>query len=321
VRTARRTRIALLGLVAWVAGTALGTVSTGGSLALAQTSTPAIEIGRAHAGYVPTLNGSSPIFLLFLGSDARPGEPVAHERTDSIHIVAINPAKHRATIVGFPRDSWVPIPGHGTNKINSAMFYGGPQLAVQTVEQVSGIKIAYWALTSFTGFAKMINGIGGLTMDVPFAMHDSYSKADFEPGVQDLNGGQALAFARDRHSLPQGDFGRSEDQGRLMLAALTQFRRQFAKDPSRLLTYVASGLRNVSTSVPLDEVLSLAFTASGINPKHVTNVVLPGTIGTYGSQSIVQLTSQAKTMLADVKKDGILSKHNIPQSPNAQMLH
>lgn len=321
MRTARRTRIALLGLVAWVAGTALGTVSTGGSLALAQTTTPAIEIGRAHAGYVPTLNGSSPIFLLFLGSDARPGEPVAHERTDSIHIVAINPAKHRATIVGFPRDSWVPIPGHGTNKINSAMFYGGPQLAVQTVEQVSGIKIAYWALTSFTGFAKMINGIGGLTMDVPFAMHDSYSKADFEPGVQDLNGGQALAFARDRHSLPQGDFGRSEDQGRLMLASLTQFRRQFAKDPSRLLTYVASGLRNVSTSVPLDEVLSLAFTASGINPKHVTNVVLPGTIGTYGSQSIVQLTSQAKAMLADVKKDGILSKHNIPQSPNAQLLH
>jgi polyisoprenyl-teichoic acid--peptidoglycan teichoic acid transferase len=320
VSIARRARIAVLGLIAWVAGTALGTVSTGGSLALAQTSTPAIEIGRAHAGYVPTLNGTSPIFLLFLGSDARRGEPVAHERTDSIHIVAINPAKHRATIVGFPRDSWVPIPGHGTNKINSAMFYGGPQLAVQTVEQVSGIKVAYWALTSFTGFARMINGIGGLTVDVPFAMHDPYSKADFEPGVQQLNGAAALAFARDRHSLPDGDFGRSEDQGRLMLASLTQFRQQFAKDPSRLLTYVGSGLRNVATNVPLDEVLSLAFTASGINPKHVTNVVLPGTIGTYGSQSIVQLTSQAKTILADVKKDGILSKKNVPPSPNAALL-
>jgi LCP family protein required for cell wall assembly len=258
---------------------------------------------------------------LFLGSDARPGEPVAHERTDSIHIIAINPAKHRATIVGFPRDSWVPIPGHGSNKINSAMYYGGPELAVQTVEQVSGIKIAYWALTSFSGFARMINGIGGLTVDVPFAMHDSYSKADFEPGVQQLNGAAALAFARDRHSLPDGDFGRSEDQGRLMLASLTQFRRQFAKDPSRLLTYVASGLRNVSTNVPLDEVLSLAFTASGINPKHVTNVVLPGTIGTYGSQSIVNLTAQAKTILADVKKDGILSEKNVPPSPNAQLLH
>ena len=321
MRTAARARIAVLGLVAWVAGTALGTVSTGGSLALAQTSTPAIQIGRAHADYVPTLNGSSPIFLLFLGSDARPGEPVAHERTDSIHIIAINPAKHRATIVGFPRDSWVPIPGHGSNKINSAMYYGGPELAVQTVEQVSGIKIAYWALTSFSGFARMINGIGGLTVDVPFAMHDSYSKADFEPGVQQLTGGAALAFARDRHSLPDGDFGRSEDQGRLMLASLTQFRRQFAKDPSRLLTYVASGLRNVSTNVPLDEILSLAFTASGINPKHVTNVVLPGTIGTYGSQSIVNLTAQAKTILADVKKDGILSEKNVPPSPNAQLLH
>ena len=318
---ARRASIALAGLLAWTTGTVVGSIgATPLTTARAQTATPGIAIGRAHADYVPTLDGSSPIFILLLGSDARHGQPVNGERTDSIHILAINPAKHRATIVGFPRDSYVPIPDHGTNKINSAMFYGGPDLAVKTVEQLSGIKLGYWALTSFEGFTKMIDGIGGLTVDVPFAMHDTNSGADFEAGMQKLDGGQALAFARDRHSLPEGDFGRSEDQGRLMIASLTEFRKEFRKDPSQLLTWLGSGLRNMTTSVPLDELLSLAFTASTINPKHVTNIVLPGTTGTAGTQSIVNLTSQANAIFADLKKDGIVSKKNIPPSPNASLL-
>jgi polyisoprenyl-teichoic acid--peptidoglycan teichoic acid transferase len=319
--SARRASVALAGLLAWTAGTVVGSIgATPLTTAQAQTATPGITIGRAHADYVPTLDGTSPIFILLLGSDARHGQPVNGERTDSIHILAINPAKHRATIVGFPRDSYVPIPDHGTNKINSAMFYGGPDLAVKTVEQLSGIKLSYWALTSFEGFTKMIDGIGGLTVDVPFAMHDTNSHADFEPGAQKLNGSQALAFARDRHSLPEGDFGRSEDQGRLMIASLTEFRKEFRKDPSQVLTWLGSGLRNMTTSVPLDELLSLAFTASTINPKHVTNIVLPGTTGTAGTQSIVNLTSQAKTIFADLKNDGLVSKKNIPPSPNASLL-
>jgi LCP family protein required for cell wall assembly len=305
-------------LAAWAAGTALGSVSPGG-VASAQ-SAPAVEIGKAHADYVPVLDGSQPIFILLLGSDARPGEPVNGERTDSIHILAINPAKHKATILGFPRDSYIPIPGHGTNKINSAMTYGGPSLVVQTVEQLTGIKLSYWALTSFDGFAAMINSVGGLTVDVPFAMHDSYSSADFEPGVQELDGKQALAFARDRHSLPAGDFGRSENQGRLMIASLQQFRKQFGKDPSIVLHWLAGGLRNMQTDVPLDQLLSLAFTASAVNPKHVVNVVAPGSTGMAGSLSIVTLTSQAEAMFADLKNDGLLAKKNIPASPNHQLL-
>ena len=318
MRTRRRARLALAALVAWTAGTALGTLSTG-RVAGAQTS-PAVEIEPAHADFVPVLDGSEPIFILLLGSDARPGEPVEGERTDSIHILGINPAKHRASILGFPRDSYVSIPGHGANKINAAMTFGGPELVVDTVEHVTGIQLDFWALTSFKGFEGMINSIGGLTVDVPFAMHDSFSKADFEPGVQELDGGQALAFARDRHSLPQGDFGRSENQGRLMLASLAQFRKQFGKDPSVVLSWLAGGLRNMQTDVPLDQLLSLAMTASTINPKHVANVVAPGTIGTAGSMSIVNLTSEATAIYNDLKNDGLISKGNIPPSPNQQLI-
>lgn len=312
----RRYAVLSLALVAWIAGSVMGATSTQRPAA----ATPWLEIGQAHAGYVPTLDGTSPIFILFLGSDARPGEPVNGERTDSIHLVGINPAEHKASILGFPRDSWVEIPGHGTGKINSAMVYGGPELTVQTVEQLTGIKIDYWALTSFGGISAMIKGVGGLTMDVPFSMHDSYSQADFEPGVQQLTGKEVLAFSRDRHSLPAGDFGRSENQGRVFIATLRQFRMQFRKDPSRLFVYVGSGLSNVDTNVPLDQVLKLAFTASTINPKTVENMVVPGTNGMAGGTSIVNVSAAAQVIYDDLKDDGLVLRKNVPPSPNASLL-
>jgi anionic cell wall polymer biosynthesis LytR-Cps2A-Psr (LCP) family protein len=200
------------------------------------------------------------------------------------------------------------------------MVYGGPQLLVETVESLTGIKLDYWALTTFWGFQAMINSVGGLTVDVPFAMQDSASGSNFEPGVQKLRGKEALAFARDRHSLPAGDFGRSEDGGRLIIAALTQFRKEFAKDPSRLLTWIAGGFRNVQSEAPLDEVLALAFTSTLVNPKRVENIVAPGSTGMAGGISIVTLSSEAQTIFDDLKKDGLVSKRNIPPSPNASLL-
>lgn len=311
----RRRRILVASaLVAWTAGSVLGATGTPQPKAAAS---PWFQIGAAHAGYVPSLSGTEPVFILFIGSDARPGQPIAGERTDSIHLVGINPAKHKAAILGFPRDTYVDIPGHGANKINTAMFYGGPDLTIQTVEDLTGIKIAYWVLTSFEGITAMVNEIGGLKIDVPFAMHDSYSHADFEPGPQRMNGKSVLAFARDRHSLPEGDFGRSENQGLVFISALKQFRQEFRKNPSRLFEWVGAGLRNVQSSVPLDQVLALAFAASTIDPDTVQNMVVPGTTATTGGMSIVQLSPDAQRIFADMRKDGLVSKKRVPPSPNA----
>jgi LCP family protein required for cell wall assembly len=316
-RPRRSAALLALILVAWVLGTALGTVAP----ARRASASPFLQLEPARVGYVPTLDGTSPIFILFLGSDARPGEEITGQRSDSIHLVAINPALHKATIVGFPRDSWVPIPDHGTNKINSAMVEGGPALVVQTVEQLMGIKIDYWALTWFDGFAKMIDDIGGLTVNVPFAMNDHYSHAVFQPGVQTLSGREALAFARNRHNLPMGDFGRSVDQGLLMTSALAQFRKEFTKDPSRLFTWVGAGMRSVRTGVPLEQVVSLAFTATTINPKRVVNIVMPGSTGTVGGLSTVNLDPTKLAAIADdLRDDGLLKKRNIPPNPNASLI-
>ena len=311
----RRAIFVVMALSTWVAGSVLGTMG-GPVAATAQGS--GIVVGKAHAGFTPSLTGTKPIVLLMVGSGARPGDDVEHSLADSLHLVFINPAKHRATLVGIPRDSYVPIPNHGTSKINSSMVYGGPALLVDTVENMSGVTIDYWAITTFWGFEDMIDGIGGLTMDVPFAMSDSYARADFQPGVQELNGKEALAFARTRHDLLQGDFGRQENGGRLFLASLAQFQKEYKADPSRLFVWLGSGMRNIDTTAPLSEVMALAFTASHIPVKNVQNVVLPGSAGMSGSLSVVFLDSARKTAIFnDVKTDGILLKKNVPPSPTA----
>ena len=187
--------------------------------------------------------------MLVIGSDARPDQAVESQRADAIHIVAINPAEHQATIVGIPRDAFVDIPGQGQNKINAALFFGGPELVVETVEELTGLRMDYWAMTGFASFEAMVDDVDGLVVDVPFAMSDEASRAFFEPGVQTLDGDNALAFARNRHDLPSGDFGRSEDQGLLMVSALAQLKKEFNQDPARLLAWVASFVRHGTTTL------------------------------------------------------------------------
>jgi LCP family protein required for cell wall assembly len=316
-RRTRRLAVPVALLAAWIAGTALGAAPSPRRAEAA----PLFQIEAAHAEHLPALDGSEPIYILLLGSDARPGEGVTETRADSIHILAINPAKKKATIVGFPRDSYISIPGLGTDKINAAMTYGGPQLVVKTVESLTGLTMDYWALTWFQGFSRMISDVGGLSVDVPFDVVDSYAEADLAAGRQTLSGADALAFARARHSLPSGDFGRSENQGRLMIAAIAQFKKQFSKDPAQMLTWIGAGLRNAQTDVPLDQLMTLAFTGATLNPKHIVNVVIPGSTGFVGDMSVVNLDqSVLQAVSTDLADDGLLQDKNIPPSPTASLV-
>jgi polyisoprenyl-teichoic acid--peptidoglycan teichoic acid transferase len=315
----RRLGLSVALLAAWVAGSTLGAATP----PMTARAAPIFQIEQAHAEHFPVLDGSEPIFVLLIGSDARlaDGEDPARTRADSIHILAINPAKAKATMVGFPRDAFVPIAGSGSTKINAALTLGGPELVVETVEQLTGLTMDYWALTWFEGFSAMIREVGGLSIDVPFDVFDTFAGANISAGPQVLTGPDALAFARSRHALPSGDFGRSENQGRLVVAAMAQFRKEFSQDPSRLLTWIGAGLRNAQTDVPLDELMTLAFTATTINPKRVVNVVLPGSLDMAGEVSIVALDQTTLDAISrDLAEDGLLKKANIPPSPNASLV-
>lgn len=302
----KRLMAVVLTLSAWIGGTVVGSIGAAQPAA----GKTLLTIGRAHADYEPPLDGSQPIFILVLGSDARPGTPMDRGLSDSIHILGINPAAHRATLFGIPRDSYVPLATGGTNKINSAMALGGPEKTIQTVENLTGIKFDYYALTGFGGLTHAVDDIGGVTVDVPYPIqgYDHF----YQPGVQKLNGAEALGFARTRDSVPLGDFDRSMNQGRLMIATLAQFRAQYGKDAGTLYTYLGAGLRNVQTSLSIDELMRLAFTARAISPKNVTNLVAMGSTATVNGVSIVQLSSANKALWQDMAKDGYILQKNIP---------
>ena len=104
----------------------------------------------------------------------------------------------------------------------------------------------------------------------------------------------------------------------MLLAMLTQFRKEFQLDQSTLFTWIGFGMQNVDTNVPLAEIMQLAFTCSHVNPKGVQNIALTGSTGTEGTLSGVHLDmTVAAKVFGDVKPDGIVSKKNVPPSPTA----
>ncbi|MGZ5299457.1 MAG: LCP family protein, partial [Actinomycetota bacterium] len=245
-------------------------------------------------------------FILVIGSDARPGEPPEATRGDSLHIVGVNPARGAVSILGIPRDSFVPIPGVGTRKINEALL-GGPDLMVRTVERLTGVAIDGYVLTGFAGFQDLVNAVGGIGVNVPYRMSDPYSQASFRPGMASMLGRDALAFSRDRHDVPGGDFGRSMNQGRLLIAALRQLKLDVAKSPAALLTWLAAGAKFLHTDLGLADMAELLLSMPSLDPGRVENRVVSGTGATIGGLSVVQLGPAANATFRDLAADAIFN--------------
>jgi LCP family protein required for cell wall assembly len=254
-------------------------------------------------------------FFLVIGSDARPGEPYDHTRGDSIHVVAIDPRIQKGTILGIPRDSYVPIPGHGTQKINSALAYGGPQLLARTVRDLTGFPISYYAVTGFDGFVKMTNALGGVDVYVPYDMNDTaYSGADFKKGWHHMDGNQALAFCRDRHSLSNGDLGRSYNQGSVILDALAKLRAT-TSDGSGIRRWLHVLFAYARLDLNFDDAVRLGVFARQLRPANLINVVTPGTPENVGGQSVVVLGEAAYRLFRDIGADALADGKEHRETP------
>ena len=138
----------------------------------------------AAADYTP--RPDEPVFILALGNDGRPGE--TSTRGDAIHLIGVNPTLRKATILDFPRDTGLPIPGHGTDKVNTAHVYGGAALQAQTLGNAVGVKIPYAIDTNFAGFVDDGQRHGRARVNVLEAMDDDGSGADFPAGPLKMNG-------------------------------------------------------------------------------------------------------------------------------------
>jgi LCP family protein required for cell wall assembly len=300
----RRALMALAGLLgAAVLATSLALASGSRHAAGAQ---PAVTIQRAHSGKAaPSLKGR--VTFLVIGSDSGApkfgrGGTAAGGRADSIHLVVLDTAKRRGISIGFPRDSYVPIPGRGTDKINSAMSSGGPPLLIRTIERLTGIGVDYYALTSFDGLTDLVNKVGGVTVGVDQNLQDRFSGANFRKGTQRLNGAQALAYSRARHGTPQGDLTRSKHQGQVLLGGLGTFRQQVAKDPTQVMKWLAVMHDEVQFNIPFTQTLRLALYATTVSPSRINNVVAPGIPGSAGAASVVRLQPAAFSLFNRVRQ-------------------
>jgi LCP family protein required for cell wall assembly len=300
----RRELMALAGLLgAAVLATSLALASGSRHAAGAQ---PAVTIQRAHSGKAaPSLKGR--VTFLVIGSDSGApkfgrGGTAAGGRADSIHLVVLDTAKRRGISIGFPRDSYVPIPGRGTDKINSAMSSGGPPLLIRTIERLTGIGVDYYALTSFDGLTDLVNKVGGVTVGVDQNLQDRFSGANFRKGTQRLNGAQALAYSRARHGTPQGDLTRSKHQGQVLLGGLGTFRQQVAKDPTQVMKWLAVMHDEVQFNIPFTQTLRLALYATTVSPSRINNLVAPGIPGSAGAASVVRLQPAAFSLFNRVRQ-------------------
>lgn len=222
--------------------------------------------------------------LLLLGSDSR-SESI-EGRSDSIILVQLDTEKKRISLVSFPRDSRVPIPGYGYNKINSAMALGGPELTKKTVESYTGLSIDYYVVTTFIGFKKIISALGGVNVTLEEAVNDRWAKAYLPAGPQRLGPADALALARARH-LGKGDFTRAFHQQQILKALFSE--HQQGANWAKLLFYLPIVFKNCQTNLKSWEAFLLLRAASQVPPSSFEHLVLKGSTGSRGGVSYVFL--------------------------------
>ncbi|MHA3837386.1 LCP family protein [Terrabacter sp. AAH1] len=211
--------LAWLGFLVWVPMQAWGAVT---------------KVDNIPSGERPT--DTSGYNYLLVGSDSREGLTKTQRkkyatgnaegnRTDTIMLVHVSESGGKPVMVSLPRDSYVPVPGHGSNKINAAYAMGGPKLLTNTVEQVTGVHVDGYIEIGLGGFAGVVDSVGGVDLCVARDMKDKLAGIDLKKGCQTLDGGNALGYVRSRHEDPLGDIGRAARQrqflGALMKKAAT----------------------------------------------------------------------------------------------------
>ncbi len=245
------------------------------------------------------------LFVLIVGSDARPGETVERSRGDAIHLFAYNPTLKKGSIIGFPRDTWVKTPSGENRKLNEVLSTAGPDAFLETFNSTTGLNVNRYVMTGFDGFKKMVDGIGGINIEVKPAMNDKASAAQFEQGWFQMNGRAALAFSRARKTLPRGDFDRSANQNKMLVGSLYRL-RESTDNIRALLNWVYVGRKNTVSNIKPGDWMYYAQVSRAIEPGSLKTTVIPASAQQIGDQDVVVIDEDPfKALMKDVS-DGVL---------------
>ncbi|WP_462187329.1 MULTISPECIES: LCP family protein [unclassified Frankia] len=230
--------------------------------------------------------------FLLVGSDSRAGTggeyesqgAVTGERSDTTMLAHLD-VDGTTTMVSFPRDILVRIPGHGLGKLNSAITLGGPSLLIRTIENLTDIKIDHYVSVDLAGFKEMTDAIGGVTVCVkPLPnggksnLYDPWSQWRGTVGKNHLNGERALAFVRQRHGLPDNDFDRIRRQQQFIGAIFTQATTTgVLANPVRLenLLQAATRALTIDDGTSMNDMRALATRLRGMSADQIRFETIP----------------------------------------------
>jgi len=292
----------------------------------------------------PEKEGSSgeknhPLNILLLGADhGDVGQSVAEDladgkwtpfehRSDTIMLVHIPADRDSVQLLSVPRDTWTKIDGYPAPnhyaKINAAFSFGGPTLAVKTVQQLTGISVDHLAIIDWVGFKDLTTALGGVRVYIPETFYDESQRLTWEKGWQTLEGELALQYVRTRYGLSKGDFDRIARQQNFLRSTMGQLlSKGTTHNPvtlGRVVKVITSNL-TVDDSWDNEEIRSLALSLRDIQTGDVQFVTAP--FGRYDTsadgQSIVRLAKkQSEALFEAIKNDDISSY--LDEYPRAEL--
>ena len=257
---------------------------------------------------------------LITGSDSRAGlskkeenqlalgHDISGNRSDTILLLHVPANGTRPTLVSLPRDSYVPIPGHGSNKLNAAYSFGGPKLLVQTVQNVTGLPVSHYMGIGFGGLVSVVNDIGGVRVCLPGPMKDPKAGLNLKAGCQVLNGDQALGFVRTRN-FAQSDLQREQDQRILIKGILSKMTspgtlaNPFAVIPA---ANGAAAAITIDQGTGLTQLISVAFALR--NPVTTTVPIANPNLSTAAGSAVQWNHTEATQFFNDLAHDQPLPK-------------
>ena len=312
------------------------------------------QIKKIHAKHlVAEAPPGKPFNLLLVGSDSRAfvsnatqvnafGDEAnaGGQRSDVTMVARFDPAARTVTVLSIPRDLWVDIPGDvsgisGMNRINAA-FNSGPDLLVQTIEQVLGIPINHYMSVDFPGFSGMVNALGGITMDFPTEVKDQYTGLDVTTtGCQVVNGTTALQLVRSRHLYYKdsngyweydglSDFSRIQRQDAFFRAVLAKVNASIT-NPLAINSFIGASVGNLTIDDTLSQsdLFHIAEDFRGLPSSHLVTETLP-TIGytTDGGASVLKLAEPyAQNMIDSFNAIGMQPAATTPVTTPAKGRH
>jgi polyisoprenyl-teichoic acid--peptidoglycan teichoic acid transferase len=243
---------------------------------------------------------AKPISILLMGVDERSGDV---GRSDTLMVMTLNPQKKTMQLVSIPRDTRTEIIGRGTtDKINAAYAYGGPKMAIETVENFTGVKLDYYIRVNMEALSALVDAVGGITVQNDLDWYDEgyYKKGyHYAKGTLNLNGPEALGYVRMRHLDPNGDFGRNNRQRQILTAVVNK-----AASISSVANFnqiLAALGDNVKTDLTFDDMMNIQKNYRDCRT-NITQYEVKGTGETIGGIYYLNVSDAEKANVSNMLK-------------------